>query len=179
VLTRLRINPWSRMRWAERAVPPTRACAQADRCRPRWWPASFVQDNRLTRARAKPAAFLFLAGQCHVRGIGGEDRLLGPGLGQRRRPGRKAGHCARSRKAAPIVEPRRAPPEGFREGSWLDCATTRANRLSLARGHWRPRNQARPHRGRRDNIRRVIEAILRRDGYDVVTAANGEKPWRG
>ena len=25
------------------------------------------------------------------------------------------------------------------------------------------------------NIRRVLEAILKRDGYDVVTAANGEE----
>jgi len=29
------------------------------------------------------------------------------------------------------------------------------------------------------NIRRVLEAILRRDGYDVVTAANGEEALLG
>ena len=29
------------------------------------------------------------------------------------------------------------------------------------------------------NIRRVLEAILRRDGYDVVTAANGEEALAG
>jgi hypothetical protein len=45
----------------------------------------FVERQALDQGAIEPTGFFFLAGQSHVRGVGGEDRLLGRGRGQCRR----------------------------------------------------------------------------------------------